>query len=198
LEWRGTWRGATLIDDYAHHPTAVAATLATVRQMYPGRRVWCVFQPHQASRTARLLDELAVSLQNADRIAVAEIFRAREPQHRPGDVTAAMLAERTRKLRSAVERRESRRLGGGRTEAPNAASNVRDAPSGTHLSSDGDVSDGDVSAGDVIVEHEMHAIGRRLADGLCPGDVLVTMGAGDIGKLCDEFADRSGTFRKAG
>ena len=56
LELLGTWRGVTLFDDYAHHPTEVAATLATVRQMFPRRRLWCVFQPHQASRTARLLE----------------------------------------------------------------------------------------------------------------------------------------------
>ena len=59
LERVGSWRGVTLVDDYAHHPTEVAATLRTLRQMAPGRRVWCVFQPHQVSRTARLLDELA-------------------------------------------------------------------------------------------------------------------------------------------
>ena len=52
----------------------------------PGRRVWCVFQPHQASRTARLLDELAASLQNADRVMVAEIFRARGGIPEPGEV----------------------------------------------------------------------------------------------------------------
>ena len=59
-------------------PHRSGGSLETVRQMYPGRRVWCVFQPHQASRTARLLDELAASLHNADRVVVAEIFRARE------------------------------------------------------------------------------------------------------------------------
>ena len=62
--------------------------------MFPHRRVWCVFQPHQASRTARLLDELAASLQNADKVLVAEIFRAREGDPQPGEVTAADLARR--------------------------------------------------------------------------------------------------------
>ncbi|MEN6405801.1 MAG: Mur ligase family protein [Thermoguttaceae bacterium] len=98
LEVRGAWGRATWVDDYAHHPTQVAAALASVRRMFPGRRVWCVFQPHQASRTARLLDELAASLQNADRVLVTEIFRAREGSPRSGEVTAADLARRTAEL----------------------------------------------------------------------------------------------------
>ena len=96
LEVLGTVGGITLVDDYAHHPTEVAATLDALRRMFPRRRLWCVFQPHQASRTARLLDQLAASLQNADRVAVAEIFRAREGPPRPGEVTAAALAARVR------------------------------------------------------------------------------------------------------
>ena len=96
LEVLGTVGGITLVDDYAHHPTEVAATLDALRRMFPHRRLWCVFQPHQASRTARLLDQLAASLQNADRVAVAEIFRAREGPPRPGEVTAAALAARVR------------------------------------------------------------------------------------------------------
>ena len=78
LEVLGTWRGVLLVDDYAHHPTEVAASLETLRAMEPSRRLWCVFQPHQASRTEHLLDELAASLQNADTVLVADIFRARE------------------------------------------------------------------------------------------------------------------------
>jgi len=73
LETLGTFGGVLLLDDYAHHPTEVAASLGTVRQMAPGRRLWCVFQPHQVSRTEHLLGELAESLQNADRVLVAEI-----------------------------------------------------------------------------------------------------------------------------
>jgi UDP-N-acetylmuramate--alanine ligase len=98
LEIVGQWRGATLIEDYAHHPTAIAATLAAVREMLPGRRMWCVFQPHQALRTARLLDELAAGLQNTDILLVAEIFRAREGPPRPGEATAADLAARAAAL----------------------------------------------------------------------------------------------------
>ncbi len=89
---------STLIDDYAHHPTEVTAALAAVRRWPPHARLWCVFQPHQASRTARLLDELAASLQNADKVLVAEIFRAREGDPQPGEVTAADLARRAAEL----------------------------------------------------------------------------------------------------
>jgi UDP-N-acetylmuramate--alanine ligase len=87
-----------VIDDYAHHPTAVAAALATVRQMCPGRRIWCVFEPHQASRTRRMRDEFARSLQIADKIVVTEVFCAREPRRDAGDSTAADLAERVAQL----------------------------------------------------------------------------------------------------
>ena len=102
LETVGVAGDITFLDDYAHHPTAITAALATVRQMHPGRKIWCVFEPHQASRTKSLLDELAASLQNADTLAVAEIFRAREPAWQTGDVTAADLAARARQLGAQV------------------------------------------------------------------------------------------------
>ena len=94
MELLGERRGVAMIDDYAHHPTEVRAALAAAREMFPDRRLWCVFQPHQASRTARLLDELAESLQNADKLLVADIFRAREGDARPGDVSADDLARK--------------------------------------------------------------------------------------------------------
>ena len=87
----------TWIDDYAHHPTEVAAALAAVREAHPNQRVCCVFQPHQASRTERLLDETAISLQNADSVLITEIFRAREPAPCPGEVAAVDLADAVRR-----------------------------------------------------------------------------------------------------
>ncbi len=92
-ETLGTYAGVTLVDDYAHHPSEVRATLATLRQKYPGRRLWCVFQPHQARRTAALLDEFANSLHNADAVLVADIYRAREGDS-PAVVTSEDLAAR--------------------------------------------------------------------------------------------------------
>ena len=77
-EFVGTWRGVSLIDDYAHHPTAVRATLTWVRQRFPGRHIWCVFEPHQISRTRYMLDELSSALAVADRVSVVPVFAARE------------------------------------------------------------------------------------------------------------------------
>jgi UDP-N-acetylmuramate--alanine ligase len=74
----GAYRGAPILDDYAHHPTEVAATLRAVRDANPGRRIWAVFQPHQYSRTRRFLDSFCRSFEAADRVLVTEIFRARE------------------------------------------------------------------------------------------------------------------------
>ena len=94
MELRGVHRGVAVIDDYAHHPTEVAAALATVRRMFPDGRVWCVFQPHQVSRTERLLDKTARALQNADKVLVADIFRAREGHALSGGVTSGDLARK--------------------------------------------------------------------------------------------------------
>lgn len=78
MEPVGTWRGITLIDDYAHHPTAVQATLKTIRQQFPQRKIWCVFQPHQVSRTQALMQEFAESFDDADETLIVPVFAARE------------------------------------------------------------------------------------------------------------------------
>ena len=66
FEHRGEWHGATVIDDYAHHPTEVAATLQAARQAFPGRRLVCVFQPHLHSRTIAFAKAFVAALQRAD------------------------------------------------------------------------------------------------------------------------------------
>ena len=151
LEVVGSWRSVVLVDDYAHPPTEVCAALRSMRQAYPGRRVWCVFQPHQASRTEHLLDELAASLQNADKIVVCEIFRARESGPRPGEVTPADLADKVR-----------------------------------------------ASGGDVANVHADGEILGLLDAKLRPGDVLITMGAGDIREICNGLIHRLRKNRAAG
>ena len=70
--------GVTIIDDYAHHPTEIRATLAAARQRYPGRRLWAVWQPHTYSRTKLYFDEFASSFQDADRVVALDIYRSRE------------------------------------------------------------------------------------------------------------------------
>ncbi|MGC1276576.1 MAG: cyanophycin synthetase, partial [Planctomycetaceae bacterium] len=74
----GSWRGRVLIDDYAHHPTAVRAVLDAARRQFPGRKIWCAFQPHQISRTQALLPEFAKSLALADAVLIVPVYSARE------------------------------------------------------------------------------------------------------------------------
>ena len=74
----GEARGVTVMDDYAHHPTEVAATLAAARQAFPRRRVVAVFQPHLFSRTALHGEALGRALAAADVVVVAPIYAARE------------------------------------------------------------------------------------------------------------------------
>jgi UDP-N-acetylmuramate--alanine ligase len=66
------------VDDYAHHPTEIQATLEAARIKYPGRPIWAVFQPHTYSRTAAMLDEFAVAFDRADHVLVTDVYAARE------------------------------------------------------------------------------------------------------------------------
>lgn len=77
FEKKGEIGGVTIIDDYAHHPQEIAATLAAAKN-YPHKRLWCVFQPHTYTRTAALLDEFAQALLHADQVILADIYAARE------------------------------------------------------------------------------------------------------------------------
>jgi UDP-N-acetylmuramate--alanine ligase len=70
--------GVLVLDDYGHHPTEVRVTLDALRQEYPSRRVWCVFQPHQCSRTRLLLNEFAGAFGSADRVIVPDIYSVRD------------------------------------------------------------------------------------------------------------------------
>lgn len=133
LEDRGTHRGVRWIDDYAHHPTELRTALAAVREMHPGRPVTCVFQPHQASRTAALFAGFVDALRAADRVAVAKIFRAREGPPSPGEPTAADLADALR-----------------------------------------------CRGVDVAPCHGHRRIAAWLARRVCPDEVLLTAGAGDV------------------
>ncbi len=70
--------GITIIDDYAHHPTEIRVTLETAKSIYPSKRLWCVFQPHQYNRTRLLLKEFAGALTLADKVVVTDIYAARD------------------------------------------------------------------------------------------------------------------------
>ena len=79
LELKGVPRGVTVLDDYGHHPTAIAATLAAVRERYPERRVWAAYEPLTFHRTAELFDAFAAVLATADRAVIADIWPGRDP-----------------------------------------------------------------------------------------------------------------------
>lgn len=98
----GTWRrmehvgttaaGAAVFDDYAHHPTAIKATLAALKEAHPGKRLLTVFEPHMYSRTAELMDDFATAFGDADEVIIAPIYPAREAPI--AGITAAALAAR--------------------------------------------------------------------------------------------------------
>lgn len=77
FEKKGVFHGVTVIDDYAHHPDEITATLSSAKH-YPHKTIWCVFQPHTYSRTKILLKEFAAALSHADKIVLADIYAARE------------------------------------------------------------------------------------------------------------------------
>jgi len=145
LELRGDVNGLRIIDDYAHHPTEIRATLHAARERYAPRRLWCVFQPHQHSRTRFLLADFADSFSDADRVVVPDIYFVRDSQRDREAVCAEDLVERIRER------------GGAATYVPGL---------------------------DTIVE--------LLAGEAEPGDVVLTMGAGDIWKVADGLVERLG------
>jgi UDP-N-acetylmuramate--alanine ligase len=74
----GEANGITILDDYAHHPTEIRATMQAARARFPGRRIWAVWQPHTYSRTHSLMAEFSTAFKDADRVIVTEVYAARE------------------------------------------------------------------------------------------------------------------------
>ncbi len=149
----GTVAGCDVVDDYAHHPTEIRATLAALRDRYlpsgHGRLV-CIFQPHQASRTRHLLADFATSFTAADLLFVPDIYSVRDTADDRRFVTSDTLAAR-----------------------------VRDA--GGHA------------------EHvpDFAAVADRVRGELRPGDVVVTMGAGDVWRVGRMLLDAPTPTREA-
>ncbi len=77
FEYKGEVCGVKVIDDYAHHPQEIRATLATAQSL-PHNKLWCVFQPHTYSRTRAFMDDFAAALSSADEVILAPIYAARE------------------------------------------------------------------------------------------------------------------------
>ena len=128
FELKGDAAGVTVIDDYAHHPSELRATLQAARGRFPDRRVWAVFQPHTFSRLKALLAEFAAAFADADRVMILDVYAARETDTL--GVTAADLVARL--------------------------------PDGTEQAVD------------------PKAAASRLAALVRPGDVVLTLGAGDV------------------
>lgn len=103
LDYKGAWRrfefkgaslyGALIYDDYAHHPTEIRATLAGAREQFPDARIVAVFQPHQYSRTAALLDEFADAFADADEVIIPNIYEARDTAEDKAAVSTDTLVE---------------------------------------------------------------------------------------------------------
>jgi UDP-N-acetylmuramate--alanine ligase len=145
LERKGSRNGAVIYDDYAHHPTEVAAALAALRELDP-RRLIAIFQPHLYSRTKALADRFGQALAAADEVGVLEVYPAREEPTGPlAGVSGLAVA------RATADRSEGRPV--------------------WWL---------------VDAQRAERALAPRLRD----GDLLVTIGAGDIGKLADALTDR--------
>jgi UDP-N-acetylmuramate--alanine ligase len=138
FERLGEVRGVALVDDYAHHPSELEATLAAARQAFPGRRLVAVFQPHLYSRTALHGLAMGRALAAADVVLVTEIYAARE-QPMPG-VSGQSVADAARQAGAAV-----------------------------------------------LFEPDRERVAERLHALIRPGDVVVTLGAGDITRVGREL-----------
>ena len=97
FELRGEAGGVRVYDDYAHHPTEIAATIATARELDDAGRVLVLFQPHLFSRTRHLATEFGRALAGADVVAVADVYAARE---RGGDVRGKVVVDATSDARA--------------------------------------------------------------------------------------------------
>jgi UDP-N-acetylmuramate--alanine ligase len=96
FEYKGTTKhGALVYDDYAHHPTEIRVTLKAAKEKHPEGRVIAVFEPHMFSRTKGLFDEFATAFKDADKVVVAPIYAAREPDD--GTMSAEVLAKEIKK-----------------------------------------------------------------------------------------------------
>ena len=135
FEPMGSWRGAAVVDDYAHHPTEIAATLDAARQTFPRARIHAIFQPHLFSRTRDLALEFGNALLGADRAVVTDVYPSREAPL-PG-VTGELVVDAARQ-------------------------------SGHR---------------NVFYCAHWREVPPVLAAGVAPGDVVLTLGAGDINRL---------------
>jgi UDP-N-acetylmuramate--alanine ligase len=143
LTLKGEFNQITILDDYAHHPTEVKATLEAIRERYRPDRLWCVFQPHQYSRTRFLLDDFAESFKLADVTLVPEIYFVRDSQEMKKAINAQVFVERLQE-----------------------------------------------NGSQALFLEGFTAICDHLEAQVRAGDLVVTMGAGDVWKVADEYIQR--------
>ncbi len=91
FQYKGEKNSVTVIDDYAHHPSEIKATLKTIRDM-KHKKLWCVFQPHTYTRTSALLEEFTHAFGDADKIILTDIYAAREKD--TGTISSKILAKK--------------------------------------------------------------------------------------------------------
>jgi UDP-N-acetylmuramate--alanine ligase len=137
FELKGISDGIKVIDDYAHHPTEIKATLKAARNV-KNSKVWCVFQPHTYSRVKSLMDEFAASFEGADFVILHDIYAAREVDN--GEVNSKMLADKINE-------------------------------NGQHA----------------LYIPSFEEIAEFLEQNVSPGDMIITMGAGDVYKVGELF-----------
>lgn len=102
FEYKGTLNGAPFYDDYGHHPTEISTTLAAAREKFPDRRIVCVFQPHQHSRTRLLWDRFVDSFAAADLLVIPNIYAARDTEEDKAEITAERFVAALQKNHPAV------------------------------------------------------------------------------------------------
>lgn len=139
FQFRGVRDGVTMIDDYAHHPAEVSATLAAARERFPSSRIRVVFQPHRYSRFDDLFDQFTLCFQECDAVAITDIYAAGE-KPLPG-VTSSLLVENL-------------------TRDGHPKANYMNTP--------------------------MAAVQTWLSES-SPGDVIITLGAGDISSVYSQL-----------
>lgn len=93
MEFKGEYKGVPIIDDYAHHPTEIKATLSALKQKYPDKRLICVFQPHQYSRTFELLEDFKTAFFKADKVIIPNIYEARDTEEDKAKISAETLCK---------------------------------------------------------------------------------------------------------
>ncbi len=147
FERKGERSGVLVVDDYAHHPTEISATLQAARQVYPDRRLVALFQPHLFSRTRDFSEEFGRALAAADASVVMDVYPSREKPI-PG-VTGELVADAARRVKGA---------------------------SG--------------SSGVVTYISDKKEVVGCLERTLVPGDLLVTLGAGDVVRFGEEYLQR--------